>query len=516
MLNSIKLNKVHLGALFFLSSFTLSAQISIVDREFSTNYQVNNFFSADVKSSLIELDDSTLIYSLYKGGFDNVTARVVYYWVNKTDLSIRDSNIAFMRDTSLNYYMFRGSLVSFGCEFLTDQKWPSNNVYFESYMTDDSLIQMTFKNVLTDYRADSTEIFNLIQKNRFIVDSPFLYDSSIYTFTGNLAYDTAYLSRYDMQGNLLNQKILTWNFSDSTILIFPYAYGPTGISPANDSLLVFNTDGSEIQFVNRYTLNKVRLIVLDNNQSANIAAFEGWMQMNSTGFILDSNKVTLYGNLRKAPGFALPEFSQYYRMTIDYDGNILDKIHLGNTTVDNKGCYYEKINDDEYFVGSTPFSFNTWFSPEYRELLIFKVNNTQRDSVLIYGHKNYFINGDMVIDQNLDMFISTVYSNAWSDDSVFTVITKIPNALLVSVKEYNPKVSSILVYPNPTKDQLRVDGAKVGELYKVVSITGQLVLEGALTNSKTIDVGALKTGTYFLQLESQHQATYRANVFIKE
>lgn len=122
---------------------------------------------------------------------------------------------------------------------------------------------------------------------------------------------------------------------------------------------------------------------------------------------------------------------------------------------------------------------------------------------------------DLLIDDNDDLFALSRYSNAWTDDSIFTVITKIPNSFLIGIKEYNPKITSVRVFPNPTMDLLKVDGAESGETYRVVSISGQLIQEGVINSDKAINVAALKQGSYILQLGSQQQ-TYRANVFIKQ
>lgn len=62
----------------------------------------------------------------------------------------------------------------------------------------------------------------------------------------------------------------------------------------------------------------------------------------------------------------------------------------------------------------------------------------------------------------------------------------------------NQPAPDVIVYPNPAKEQLFVQGIEGLQPYMIYSHSGQLVLSG--TTSGTIDVNELTTGIYYLEL----------------
>ena len=97
-------NKALLGALFLFISLSGYAQTNIKDRVFPTNFDstgIRTIFQRDY----IDYDDSTLIYSQVNAGSNNVAESIVFYWINKNDLSIRDSNVTWQKDSMENVHM---------------------------------------------------------------------------------------------------------------------------------------------------------------------------------------------------------------------------------------------------------------------------------------------------------------------------------------------------------------------------------------------------------------------------
>ncbi|MBR9831726.1 T9SS type A sorting domain-containing protein [bacterium] len=510
---NIILSKALLGALFLLVSFNTSAQISIRDHVFPTNFDsigIRTIFQRDY----IDYDDSTLIYSQVNAGSNNVAESIVFYWINKNDLSIRDSNVTWQKDSTEKYIVRSGFPVSILSQFVVDQKYTNNRIYVESYVDSNSTLNLEVRNSTQAFKADSNVLFTLSLEKQELASIPYLYDNSFYLYTVYNTIDSAFLYRYDMSGNLLKKKVLTFNFSDPTILIFPFAYGPTQVSPVNDSLLIYGNNASEIQFVNRFTLDKVKTIQMDDTQELNLAVNEGWVSMRPSGFLMDSTTVTFFGDLNKSTAIGNPDFWQYYRATIDWNGNILNKIHLGNTTIDNRSTYYVKANNNEYFSGSSPYASTPPFAAEYRQLLVFKVSGQSRDSLFIYGQKNH-VSSRIIVDSNEDIFVLSYFSNAWSDNKVFSVITKIPSQLLVSIRE-NEIATSINVYPNPTTDYLKIVHSSNSLGYIIYNMKGQQIRNGNLGSDKQVNVRSLSTGTYFLSLIDNGKPLSRATVFIKE
>jgi hypothetical protein len=69
------------------------------------------------------------------------------------------------------------------------------------------------------------------------------------------------------------------------------------------------------------------------------------------------------------------------------------------------------------------------------------------------------------------------------------------------------------VYPNPTSRTLKVSG-ELPESIVVLDMAGRIILSQTLNNEGTIDVNALKSGVYFLQMQFNN-TTIHVERFIK-
>lgn len=75
-------------------------------------------------------------------------------------------------------------------------------------------------------------------------------------------------------------------------------------------------------------------------------------------------------------------------------------------------------------------------------------------------------------------------------------------------------MESILIYPNPTNGLLTITNVNGTANYTIISITGQIVERGDVTNTKSIDVTTIQNGVYLLQLtQGQNTKTIR---FVKQ
>ena len=68
----------------------------------------------------------------------------------------------------------------------------------------------------------------------------------------------------------------------------------------------------------------------------------------------------------------------------------------------------------------------------------------------------------------------------------------------LSVEDYDKPVLS--VYPNPGTSFLRVDGLNAAEPYRLYSILGVEIQSGTVSIDQEIDIDALQTGMYMLQI----------------
>ena len=68
------------------------------------------------------------------------------------------------------------------------------------------------------------------------------------------------------------------------------------------------------------------------------------------------------------------------------------------------------------------------------------------------------------------------------------------------------------VYPNPTNGILQINGIENGQL-RVLSLTGQLVYDKFYNKGDEIDLTSVKTGLYFLQMNtSRGEFTQKVNL----
>lgn len=73
--------------------------------------------------------------------------------------------------------------------------------------------------------------------------------------------------------------------------------------------------------------------------------------------------------------------------------------------------------------------------------------------------------------------------------------------------------NSLEIFPSPASDQLYVSGVKTGTEYSIVNIYGQVLQNGIVSESKTIDIRSLHEGHYLLRFKSNH--TVKTGKFIK-
>lgn len=509
------MKKIIVVKLLFLV-LSVFGQSSIMDRTFETGFNAQERYLTIPEPLKIQ-NDSTITF-IHRSKQSGLTIQYLErYFINTADLSTRYIDTVYNYLTGPPLYVDTLQQFNLFPVISTNKDSKYNESYFyESYMSSvDTTIRITVSTIDGLKKKDST-LFIKSFKGKFVTDEPFIYDSTVYIRSSSFNNDTVYIDAIHLNGNYLGGGAY---FDQLVFPNFQTSVGPLGISPNNDSLLLIGSFSFlDLFSLNRFTFEIDKANVLSSSTGTSLTNQFQWV-----GFI--NNKYTFYNNYYQVSGeLVQTPFMQNFDFTIDrggfsidfdYDGNILSTKEFGSDSINENFAHRFKTDGALYYSGSSSYDGIFNYIQDYRNLMVFKVTTNSRDSVLYYGNSNH-LNYGIVVDSNEDIFTISQYSNAWSDDSIFTVLTKIPNSLLVSVKEYNPKVSSILVYPNPTRDQLRVDGAETGEFYKIVSITGQLVLEGRLSDSKTINVGSLKTGSYFLQLESQRAATYRANVFMKE
>ncbi|MCB2377374.1 T9SS type A sorting domain-containing protein [Hymenobacter sp. BT635] len=64
-----------------------------------------------------------------------------------------------------------------------------------------------------------------------------------------------------------------------------------------------------------------------------------------------------------------------------------------------------------------------------------------------------------------------------------------------------------VAYPSPTVDQLNLPGAAAGTRYRIFNTVGQMLKQGTVPATGTLDVLELKPGSYFLEIGSGRNLT---------
>lgn len=77
---------------------------------------------------------------------------------------------------------------------------------------------------------------------------------------------------------------------------------------------------------------------------------------------------------------------------------------------------------------------------------------------------------------------------------------------ITAIPDNNDKVVDITLYPNPTKDVVNISSTKEGLNYRVIDLTGKLLLEGALIDGKTsLTLSDFANGIFLIDIYSQQE-----------
>ncbi len=96
-------------------------------------------------------------------------------------------------------------------------------------------------------------------------------------------------------------------------------------------------------------------------------------------------------------------------------------------------------------------------------------------------------------------YFAIVQKNNRAIDGITTLTFTNAPASVEGVKNEN---SEVAIYPNPVVSQLTLQGLPAGEVVRVVSLNGELVIDTRATGEKTtLHVEALPAGMYLLQTQ---------------
>jgi hypothetical protein len=76
------------------------------------------------------------------------------------------------------------------------------------------------------------------------------------------------------------------------------------------------------------------------------------------------------------------------------------------------------------------------------------------------------------------------------------------------------KLREVSLYPSPTKSEITLDGLPEPTDYTLYSWLGKELQKGIIAPNTTLNVSALKTGTYLLRLNIRNQVLFKT--FVKQ
>ena len=84
---------------------------------------------------------------------------------------------------------------------------------------------------------------------------------------------------------------------------------------------------------------------------------------------------------------------------------------------------------------------------------------------------------------------------------------------LITGNDNDNAASQIKVYPNPTRDLIKINGADLSAKFKIYNTLGECFIDSELKGQNTIDLNCLINGVYYLQIE--HEDKIISEIIIK-
>jgi len=206
-----------------------------------------------------------------------------------------------------------------------------------------------------------------------------------------------------------------------------------------------------------------------------------------------------------------------YKTITKYDANNmhtsiveLDYINASNTWENDDSTHYSNLGDDINLYEDFNWDNKAWQKEEKDD---FTHNAAYSYSDLILP--NEYLDDDFT--QYFSHMLSklTIYegkNNKWNLDVKANLYY---SSMTINSLENNTKNNNISIYPNPSVNYLIIDNITNNNLnISVFDITGKKVLQQNIINNNKVDISALQSGVYFIQILKQNEVVY-TDKFIK-
>lgn len=315
---------------------------------------------------------------------------------------------------------------------------------------------------------------------------------------GSQSLDTMVLQKMDLTGNIIQTVMhndvinLAYYTINRSYFLGPYQH------PTQANQIVYGHYlQCRVAVVDKTTLDTVSVMKPDPYHFTPMSTYV------DGGYQLYPDRITCGGSMYLTYNLPFnPTFDwQYYFDSRSWSGDSLYELRLGKLGFTDKSYAYTSspAHNQHILAGSGPMN-SLFEGPEYREVKLYRFNESGFiDSLLLYGNKNH-VPLRLLADPNGDLFMLSTFTDAWTTDSTYFQLDKIP-AYLIGLVEDKKVSPQIIVYPNPTSALLHFDIASEKlDAIEIFTQDGRLVKRVLKPDNNTISIEDLPNSLYIFVL----------------
>ncbi len=488
---------------------------TVISKVIPTGYlgnQSSNFKFA-LRAGINEYDRASLFLAFESSDSSNLITAYNFYRIDKSTLVTLDSNMIWQRGSKFVPLNLSGTEGGIESKLLED---PSNgNQYISEFEYDANT---------SDYTINIYSVRNLIEKDSIILTSTingkrpssqvFIYQSRVFFIS---IVNQSFYSIYSIDlnsGQILKKRDVDFNNYQLGQDFNTHKVYRISEHFEHDSLLVFyEGDANFISMLDIDSLETKARIGFTSPIQVQLYNSSNYFNSKTSDYHIDSSGVYMGGY---STHFTLPNTydDQFFSSKFNWDSTLSYYRNFGDTNTHEWGMSYKRHDSSDYIFGSAPIVKPYYaFAPNRTKLLLLRYNGQQLDSIQFEGTKNHS-GFNMVVD-NSHIFTLSTFSNAWTNDSIYLQINKIPIGLLTGIEELPQKKGSrkIIVYPNPSREMIKSELFKIGDEYSIYDLKGSLVFSGTINQKRQVEVRHLQNGTYYLRLNKE--GSFGTAIFMK-